>query len=50
MVGEVDGRYATFFYIVTAFQTVFLPLQTLTAVYGMNFDVMPVWERGENQR
>ena len=40
--GGLNGRYATFIYIVTAFQTVFLPLQTVTAVYGMNFDVMPV--------
>ena len=35
-------RYGKLIYIITAFQTIFLPLQTITAIYGMNFDVFPV--------
>ncbi|CBK24673.2 uncharacterized protein [Blastocystis hominis] len=34
-------RYGKLIYIITAFQTIFLPLQTITAIYGMNFDVFP---------
>ena len=36
------GRHNKLLYIVTAFQTIFLPLQTITAIYGMNFDEFPV--------
>lgn len=35
------NRYNNLIYIVTVFQAIFLPLQTITAIYGMNFDVMP---------
>ena len=35
------GRHSKLLYIVTAFQTIFLPLQTITAIYGMNFDEFP---------
>ena len=39
------ARYGKLIYIITAFQTIFLPLQTITAIYGMNFDVFPVRDR-----
>lgn len=36
-------RYNNLIYIVTVFQAIFLPLQAITAIYGMNFDIMPVF-------
>lgn len=35
-------RYNKLLYIITVFQSIFLPLQTVTAIYGMNFDNFPV--------
>ena len=36
-------RYGKLIYIITAFQTIFLPLQTITAIYGFKYSYYIFW-------